>query len=136
MKHDENLYLVARMSRWAQKLLPGNPLFRLLAINGAIGVFVSCLFLLAVFALNIGNLRVLVAKADDPVLPVIMLAFGLVITLTSVVMGTAIMMLKSADDGDRGTREKSRLALALSDDAVAHGQLRTAPAVAGRRPQV
>lgn len=80
--------------------LPRNPLFRLLVVNGILGVFISLLFLAGVFWANIGNLRVLVLNADDPVLPVIMLAVSLVITLGSVVMGSAVMMLKQDATSD------------------------------------
>ncbi|EFO29591.1 conserved hypothetical protein [Roseibium sp. TrichSKD4] len=86
---------------------PSNPLLRLLYINGLIGVGISGLLLGGIFFSNIGNLRTLVMNADDPVLPVVMLAFALVITIGSVVMGTAVMMLRddSKDiSGGGGTR--------------------------------
>jgi len=86
---------------------PSKALLRLLYINGLIGVGISGLLLGGIFFTNIGNLRTLVMNADDPFLPVVMLAFGLVITIGSVVMGTAVMMLR--DDtkdlgGGGGTR--------------------------------
>ncbi|MEM5584157.1 hypothetical protein WNZ15_16970 [Roseibium sp. AS2] len=73
--------------------LPRDPLFRLLAVNLLAGICIAALVLGGIFAGNIGNLRVLVQGAEDPVLPVLMLAFGLVITLGSVVIGSAIMLL-------------------------------------------
>eukprot|EP00903_Cladosiphon_okamuranus_P001423 g1421.t1 len=84
--------------------LPRDPLFRLLVINGLAGTAIAALVLAGIFAANIGNLRVLVLAAEDPVLPVLMLAFGLVITLGSVVIGSAIMLLgeKGRDGGGRG----------------------------------
>lgn len=82
-----------------KSFLPENPLFRLLLINGVIGIGISLLVLASLFFLNIGNLRSLVVTAEDPFVPVIMLAFGLIITLCSVVMGSAIMMLKPEDSG-------------------------------------
>ncbi|WP_417673602.1 hypothetical protein [Roseibium sp.] len=78
--------------------LPENPLFRLLAINGVIGLGISALVLAGLFWANIGNLRTLVMASDNPVLPIVMLACGLIITLCSVVMGSAVMMLKPQDD--------------------------------------
>ena len=78
---------------------PKDPLFRLLLINGCAGVVIAILLLAGIFLANIGNLRILVLTAEDPVLPVLMLGFGLVITLGSVVMGSAIMLL---GDGSRG----------------------------------
>jgi hypothetical protein len=80
--------------------LPRDPLFRLLAVNGLAGTAIAGLVLGGIFLGNIGNLRVLVMSAEDPVLPVIMLAFGLFITLGSVVMGSAIMLL--GDNGGNG----------------------------------
>lgn len=93
--------------------LPKNPLFRLLAINGVIGLGISALVLVGLFWSNVGNLRTLVLASDNPVLPVVMLACGLIITLCSVVMGSAIMMLKPHDDdrNRRGPRFKAVSAL-------------------------
>lgn len=89
----------ASKNRPGKSLLPENPLFRLLLINGVIGIGISLLVLASLFFLNIGNLRSLVVTAEDPFVPVIMLAFGLIITLCSVVIGSAIMMLKPEDSG-------------------------------------
>ena len=78
------------------------PLFRLIAINGAAGICIALLVLAGIFWMNIGNLSTLVQNADDPVIPVLMLAFGLVITLGSVVIGSAIMLLgKDTGGGPR-----------------------------------
>ncbi len=78
--------------------LPENPLFRLLVINGVIGLGISALVLAGLFWSNVVNLRTLVMASDNPVLPIVMLACGLIITLCSVVMGSAVMMLKPQDD--------------------------------------
>jgi len=86
--------------------LPRDPLFRLLLINGIAGVVVAALVLGGIFMTNIGNLRVLVMSSDEPVLPVIMLACGLVITLASVVMGSAVMLVGEKDAGG-GTPRKA-----------------------------
>ncbi|WP_299814586.1 hypothetical protein [uncultured Roseibium sp.] len=87
--------------------LPRDPLFRLLAINATAGIAVAGLVLAGIFWANIGNLRVLVLNSDDPVLPVIMLAIALVITLGSVVIGSAIMLLGENDAGG-ATPSRSR----------------------------
>lgn len=87
--------------------LPRDPLFRLLAINGAAGVAIAAIVLAGIFVMNIGNLRQLVMTSDNPLLPVIMLAFGLVITLGSVVMGSAVMLVGGGSGGDRGKRRPS-----------------------------
>lgn len=109
--------------------MPKDPLFRLLAINGLAGMAVAILVLGGIFAANIGNLRSLVLSADDPVLPVLMLAFALVITLGSVVIGSAIMLL--GDTGGSGGSGRRRLR------AAPIGQLvpATVPAVAPRAPR-
>lgn len=82
-------------------LLPKNPLFRLLFINGMIGIAVSFLVLGGLFWTNVGNLRGLVMASSNPLLPILMLAAGLIITLGSVAMGSAIMMLKPHDDDSK-----------------------------------
>ncbi|MEP3049307.1 MAG: hypothetical protein ABJL55_00590 [Roseibium sp.] len=76
-------------------LIPRDPLFRLFFINGIAGLLIAAVVFAGIFWANIGNLRVLVLGAEDPVIPVIMLAGGLVITLGSVVIGSAIMLLGS-----------------------------------------
>lgn len=81
--------------------LPRDPLLRLLVINGCAGAAVAALVLTGIFLGNIGNLRVLVVSAEDPVVPVVMLALGLLITLGSVVMGSAIMLV-GRDEVGRG----------------------------------
>jgi len=95
--------------------LPRDPLFRLLAVNGLAGLGVAALVLGGIFLGNIGNLRVLVMTADDPVLPVIMLACGLFITLGSVVMGSAIMLL---GEGGRGGGSPRRLHLPAGEGVL------------------
>lgn len=90
------------------RVLPENPLFRLLFINGAIGVFVAVLFLAGILLADVGGLGTLIASAQDPVLPVLLLGAGLVITLASAAMGTAIMALPADDSGGRGPRMPDR----------------------------
>lgn len=89
---------MARSDKDTKRLgLPEDPLLRLLAINGVAGIGIAILVLAGIFLTNIGNLRDLVLAADNPLLPVAMLGFGLVITLGSVVMGSAIMLLGDND---------------------------------------
>ncbi|MHA7773282.1 hypothetical protein [Roseibium sp. M-1] len=103
--------------------LPRDPLFRLLAINGMAGLGVAALVLGGIFFGNIGNLRVLVMTTEEPFLPVLMLAFGLFITLGSVVMGSAIMLLGEGGQSD-GSPRRIRL-------RAARGALQPLPVRAG-----
>ncbi|ADZ71148.1 hypothetical protein [Polymorphum gilvum] len=89
-------------SRSPAGLLPRNPLFRLLVVNWLVGFAVALVVLGGLFATNTGSLRDLVANAQDPVVPIVMLGFGLIITLCSAAMGTAIMMLPSVEGGRGG----------------------------------
>ncbi|WP_205756046.1 hypothetical protein [Labrenzia sp. 011] len=91
--------------------LPRNPLFRLLLINGLAGIAIAGLVLGGIFWANIGNLRVLVLNSADPVVPVVMLAIGLVITLGSVVMGSAVMLLGENDNERPPTLRAKRFPL-------------------------
>ncbi|MTI43512.1 hypothetical protein JM93_01900 [Roseibium hamelinense] len=86
----------------SRPFLPKEPLLRLLVINGFIGVAISLTFVACVLYFNIGNLQVLIANSDEPLLPVLMLIASLVITLGSVVMGSAVMMLGDTDDKKSG----------------------------------
>ena len=103
------------------------PLFRLIAINGAAGICIAFLVLAGIFWSNVGNLRTLVLNAEDPVLPVLMLAFGLVITLGSVLIGSAIMRLGN----DCGSGPTLKLPKAERGYGLQPAQV---PAVARKRP--
>lgn len=85
------------------------PLFRLLAINLAIGIAIAGLMLGGLLALNPGRLRDLIFADRDGYAALGLLAFGLAVTFGSVAMGTAIMALgrkPRTDDGGGGTRER------------------------------
>jgi hypothetical protein len=69
------------------------PLFRLLLINLAIGVAVAALMLGGLLALNPENLRDLIFADRSPLTALGLLLFGLIVTLGSTAMGTAIMSL-------------------------------------------
>ncbi len=71
----------------------GQPLFRLLLVNLAIGVAAAVLMLGGLLALNPGNLRELIFADRAPAAALGLLLFGLVVTLGSTAMGTAIMSL-------------------------------------------
>ena len=83
-------------------LILSQPLFRLLAINLAIGVSVAVLMLGGLLALNPGGLRDLIAADREGAVAVTLLLGGFIITFGSVAMGTAIMSIGGgSDDGRR-----------------------------------
>ncbi len=87
-------------------------LFKLLARNLAIGVGVALLTVAGLVISDAQGLRGLLMNDQDPLVGVILLTFGFVITLGSAAMGTAIMALPRDDDrGGRGTRAPAGLAM-------------------------
>ncbi len=76
------------------------PLFRLLAVNLAIGASVALLMVGGLVALNPFGLRDLVLADRSPATALALLLFGFVITFGSAAMGTAIMTLTRG--GGRG----------------------------------
>ncbi len=70
-----------------------HPLFRLLLINLAVGVAAAVLMLGGLLALNPGGLRDLIFADRSPAMALGLLLFGLIVTLGSTAMGTAVMSL-------------------------------------------
>lgn len=97
-------------ARW----MPKDPLFRLFVINGLAGLLIAILVLGGIFYANIGNLTVLVKGDESPVVPVLMLAGGLIITLGSVVIGSAVMLLSGDPAGGKPKGGKPARLLPLS----------------------
>lgn len=116
---------------------PANPLLRLLAVNGAAGVAISLLMLAGLLAADVGHLRSLIVAAQDPVVPLVLLAGGLIVTMTSVVMGTAIMMLGSSDEDSGDRKGRGRRSMTLLETLIPHRQPEIVPVpvrvTAGRR---
>ena len=69
------------------------PLFRLLAINLAIGASAAALLVGGLLLLNPGGLRELIFADRSPAVPILVLLGSFVVTFGSVAMGTAIMAL-------------------------------------------
>lgn len=84
------------------------PLFRLLAINLAIGVSVAILLLTGLLLLNPHGLRDLIIADTAPLTALSLLLFGFVVTFGSVAMGTAIMAI-GRGDGSGGKRKAAAL---------------------------
>ena len=78
------------------------PLFRLLAINLAIGMTVAALLVGGLLVLDPYHLRDLIFADRSPGTALGLLLFGFVVTFGSAAMGTAIMAMgRAADDEKR-----------------------------------
>jgi len=87
------------------------PLFRLLAINLAIGIAVAALLVGGLLLLNPGGLRHLIFADRSPWVAVGLLLFGFIVTFGSAAMGSAIMAAsvpREEDEGPRGTGKMVR----------------------------
>ena len=82
------------------------PLFRLLAVNLAVGASAAVLLLGGLLVLNPHGLRDLILADRAPLTAVGLLLFGFVVTFGSVAMGTAIMAI-GRGEGSGGSRRKS-----------------------------
>jgi hypothetical protein len=76
---------------------PRTPLFRLLAINLAIGVLAAMLLVGGLLWLNPGGLRHLIFADRSPLTALGLLLFGFVVTFGSTAMGSAIMAMGKPD---------------------------------------
>ncbi|HMM92669.1 hypothetical protein [Bradyrhizobium sp.] len=87
------------------------PLFRLLAINLAVGIALAAALVGGLLALNPGGLRHLIFADASPATALGLLLFGFVVTLGSTAMGTAIMAMgRATDDRTRGGPPLRRVA--------------------------
>jgi hypothetical protein len=101
------------------------PLFRLLAINLAIGACAAGLLVGGLLWLNPGHLRELIFADRAPVVAMALLLASFLITFGSAAMGSAIMAEGCKDDdkgGDGGGG--SRLATPKQNHAPARAELR------------
>lgn len=95
--------------RSVSAFLHANPLLRYLAINWIAGAVASAIVVGGILALDIAGMRTLVLSVHEPVLPVVLLVFGFLVTLTSVAMATAVMQLGRRDQ-EPGGRLKAPVA--------------------------
>ncbi len=77
-----------------------SPLLRLLAWNWLLGVVVATILFAAVMITDTAHLRTLIFASSEPWIPLILLYVGFLITMCSVTMGTAVMLLPEKDDDD------------------------------------
>ncbi len=82
--------------------LPRDPLHRLLAINAASGIALAILVVAALLWLDIGRLATLIGRDEAPLIALFLMTGGFIVTVASVMMGSAIMML-----GDRERQKTS-----------------------------
>ena len=75
------------------------PLLRLLLANLAFGSLAAVLLVSGMLALDSQGLRKLILADQSPALAIGLLLFGFVITLGSLVMGTAIMAIGKDEGG-------------------------------------
>ena len=97
-----------------QRSLLRIPLFRLLAINLALGLGMAILLVGGLLALNPGGLRHLVFSDHSPAVALGLLLVSFFITFGSTAMGTAIMALGKREDDDGphgGTPAHARAAM-------------------------
>ncbi|RQH12442.1 hypothetical protein [Bradyrhizobium sp. RP6] len=87
------------------------PLFRLLAINLAIGAGAAALLVGGLLWLNPGHLRELIFADRAPGVALLLLLASFLITFGSAAMGTAIMAQGRKEDTDKGGGHGSRLAV-------------------------
>lgn len=75
-----------------------DPLMRLLAIHWLIGLVATIIIFVGLIVTNAAGLQDLIMGSDEPLVPLALLFFGLLITICSVAMGMAIMMVPKDDD--------------------------------------
>ncbi|MCT4656259.1 MAG: hypothetical protein N4A65_10650 [Cohaesibacter sp.] len=90
----------ARRQEKGVKGLFKNPLIRLLAINWLIGLFTTLLICGGILFTNAAGMQDLILNSENPLVPLALLFFGLLITICSVAMGAAVMSLPREDLGD------------------------------------
>jgi hypothetical protein len=86
------------------------PLFRLLAINLAIGACAASLLVGGLLWLNPGHLRELIFADRTPLVAMLLLLASFLITFGSAAMGSAIMAQGRKVDDNGGDGQGSRLA--------------------------
>jgi hypothetical protein len=90
--------------------LRDEPLLRLLAVNWLIGAGVAAALAAVVLITDTARLRTLMFASSEPWIGIVLLFFGFLVTMCSVAMGTAVMMLPKDDDDD-GPGGGSKLAV-------------------------
>jgi len=104
-----------RLSFWR------TPLFRLLAINLAIGILLAVFLVGGLLWLNPGGLRNLIFADRSPGTALGLLLFGFIVTFGSTAMGSAIMAMGQREGEDDGPRGGRRLVAQGMDEETQNG---------------
>jgi len=87
-------------------LLRANPLLAFLALHIGIGAAVAAGVVALLLVGDVAGLRTLVFASDEPLVAVVMLGSGFIITFASATAGSAVMGLR--DTGGTGGRRQRR----------------------------
>lgn len=79
-------------------------LFRLLIVNGLAGALLGIAFVIGILALDVAQIRTMLAASGEWLVPMGLLTMGSVVTFASVAMGGAIMLMPRDEDGCRPGR--------------------------------
>lgn len=109
---------------WAA--LRADPLIRLLALHAGLGAIVAIGVVVLLIALDVGGLATLIAGSEAPLVAVLLLATGFVVTFSSASAGAAVMTLRDDRRGGGGG----------TPQAVPAPSARTAPTSSARRRRV
>ena len=83
------------------------PFFWMLIVNGVGGALLGLGLCAAILWLDIGGVGSLIGRAEDPALPMALLAFMLAITCAAVAMASALFSY-AADDSEPSTRSEDK----------------------------
>lgn len=105
-----------------------DPIHAMLLGNLVWGMALGFLFAAAIYGFDLGHIRTLAAKSPDGWLAVALLTAGSVITISSAVMGGAVMLIPRSDDetpkGGRGVLLRALVPVRVRARVRAHGMAR------------
>ena len=77
-------------------------LLKLLLAHALAGAAAAVVLVAALVAVDAHGLGTLVMQSETPLLPLALLTFGFIVTLSSVAMGAAVMLLPGRDESGGG----------------------------------
>ena len=84
-----------------RSFLRAHPLLKFLAVHAGLGAVVATLVVAGIILTDVGGIGTLILASADPVVPIVMLVFGFVITMASVAAGAAVMSRGTRGGGGR-----------------------------------